>query len=69
MGKARQNRVNSLGLANLHNSGRLWMFHTYPWDNLGQEKFWLGVLKFNKEVVGLCRRDRLESKLFTISRN
>ena len=46
-GKARQGRVNSLGLTSVNNSNGLWKkgctLVAWPWDNLGQRKYWCGV--------------------------
>ena len=40
--RERQDKINSLGLANLNNYSRLWD-SGWPWGDLGQEEYWLSV--------------------------
>lgn len=55
VGKARQRRINSLGLNSLNNVGGLWVLRWslvvwfWPWVDSGQGKYWPGVWQLDKE--------------------
>lgn len=73
-GKARQGRANSLGQASVNNSSGLWardmVSNSWPWDNLGQGKYWLDVWELEKlDPSGLHIKGMLLAEPSGISKN
>lgn len=58
MGNGMQGQIDSSALSGFNNCCKLWTIvrgstclAIWPWDDLGQKKYWLGMWELDKEVV------------------